>query len=328
MFFRSACCTLLFLLCIAALPSLARAQQTPPDYPLEMARLLGQLRSYSQERNATFQLLGNGSLDLFAPETLTPSARTLVNTSLDGILMESYFYGWEMKDDEATPPEARLAWSSALTAAQQLNQPLFNIDYCRSTAAVADSYQKNRQAGFVSLAAPNRQLTKLPQKTQRSNRSDVSRLAQAKNFLVLLNPEEFASRSLYLAALRACAFDLLIIDPTFNSSPLTPDEVRSLKRKPQGGQRLVLAYLSIAEAEDYRPYWQKDWKQSPPAWLVAANPDWVGNFKVRYWQSGWQQLLFGSRNAQLDRILSTDFDGAMLDVVDGYQYFLDNPDVQ
>ncbi len=327
MFFRSACCTLFLLLCTVALPSLARAQQTPIDYPLEMARLLGQLRSYSQERSATFQLLGNGSLDLFAPETLTPSARTLVSANLDGILIESYFYGWEMKDDEATPPEARLASSPALTAAQQLGKPLFNIDYCLSPSTVADSYQENRQAGFVSLAAPNRQLTKLPQKTQRSNRSDVSRLAQAKNFLVLLNPEEFASRSLYLNALRACAFDLLIIDPTFNGSPLTPDEVRSLKRKPQGGQRLVLAYLSIAEAEEYRPYWQPDWKQSPPAWLVTANPDWVGNFKVRYWQNDWQQLLFGSDAAQLDRILAASFDGAMLDVVDGYQYFLDNPDV-
>ncbi|TAN37800.1 MAG: hypothetical protein EPN23_04615 [Verrucomicrobia bacterium] len=44
------------------------------------------------------------------------------------------------------------------------------------------------------------------------------------------------------------------------------------------------AYLSIGEAGDYRGYWEKEWSAQPPTWLGAENPDWKGNFKVRYWQ--------------------------------------------
>jgi endo-alpha-1,4-polygalactosaminidase (GH114 family) len=30
---------------------------------------------------------------------------------------------------------------------------------------------------------------------------------------------------------------------------------------------LVIAYMSIGEAEDYRYYWKEEWKNNPPEWL-------------------------------------------------------------
>lgn len=35
------------------------------------------------------------------------------------------------------------------------------------------------------------------------------------------------------------------------------EQIESLKRKAIGGKRLVIAYFSIGEAEDYRNYWKK-----------------------------------------------------------------------
>ena len=79
--------------------------------------------------------------------------------------------------------------------------------------------------------------------------------------------------------------------------------------------------MSVGEAEDHRPYWKAEWKQKRPNWIAEENEDWEGNFKVKYWTKEWRQLLYGSKDAYLDQILATGFDGAFLDVVDAYEYF-------
>lgn len=66
--------------------------------------------------------------------------------------------------------------------------------------------------------------------------------------------------------------DLLVIDEAFegaSSVARRPELLRALKRKPDGSRRLVLAYLSIGEAEDYRPYWNRKWVEPVP---VRAPP--------------------------------------------------------
>ena len=71
------------------------------------------------------------------------------------------------------------------------------------------------------------------------------------------------------------------MDLFFNDgTPFTSSEIAQIKNKANGGKRLVLAYMSIGEAEDYRYYWQKDWERNKPSWLDAENPDWPGNYKV------------------------------------------------
>ncbi len=321
---RLFCFLLGLLLTTATAPSNA-SPAILKDPTKEMTVLLSKLHTYALKQNPSFQLLGNGSLDLFSPETLTHEDRGIVAASLDGVLFESYFYGWEMKDDAATPPEVHLEWSEALKAASAHHLPLFNIDYCSTTSNVASSYKKNQNAKIVSFAAPARNLTRLPsfpEKPFNENDSDIRKLQQVRNFMILLNPEEFSSRQAYLDELRKSAFDLLIIDATFNGSALTLTEINSLKHKPQGGKRLVFAYLSIGEAETYRKYWQQSWQTAPPDWLAEKNPDWDGNFKVHYWEKEWHDILFGTKSSQLDLIIAAGFDGSMLDVVDAYQYYL------
>lgn len=315
----------LLLLFFACLPPTVSQALSPVEQPAnEMVRLLERLHQYSQEKAPSFQLIGNGALDLLSPGVLDEPDRRRVAASLDGIMTESLFYGWEMKDDEASPPAVLVEWSAALKTAADNGLTVFNIDYCSTPANRRDSDRKNRDQRLISFAAPSRQLTKLGE-PRSASRANVATLQQVTSFQILLNPEEFSSRTTYLQALAGSRCDLLLIDPTYNGSPLTANEVNALKRKPQGGQRLVFAYLSIGEAENYRSYWQPSWTAQPPDWLVAQNPDWDGNFKVRYWQTDWQNILFGSPSSQLDRILAAGFNGAMLDVVDAYQFFVESP---
>jgi len=112
--------------------------------------------------------------------------------------------------------------------------------------------------------------------------------------------------------------DLIVVDPILNSRDIAAEVVQSMKRRPDGRRRLVMAYLSLGEAENYRDYWQDEWSKKPPSWMGPENPNWPNNFVVRYWDPDWQTLQFGQPNAILDRIIRAGFDGVFLDRVDAY----------
>lgn len=91
----------------------------------------------------------------------------------------------------------------------------------------------------------------------------------------------------------------------------------------------ALAYLSIGEAENYRYYWRRDWVRqkdsnaftpSAPAWLGRTNPDWRGNYKVRYWDPAWRDEVLAP---YLRRIVRQGFRGVYLDIIDGFDYWAD-----
>ena len=123
------------------------------------------------------------------------------------------------------------------------------------------------------------------------------------------------------SAIKASPYDLAVIDYGFDKdyAAAFPREVVDLMRKkPDGSRRMVLAYISIGEAEDYRYYWRNSWRLTRPEWLEPENPDWPGNYLVQYWHPEWQSLIFGSPNAYLDRIIDAGFDGAYLDGIDKF----------
>ena len=69
------------------------------------------------------------------------------------------------------------------------------------------------------------------------------------------------------------------------------------------------------------PYWDSGWEITPPAWLAEENPYWPSNYKVRYWQQGWQDIIFGNDSSYLKKILDAGFDGVYLDIIDAFEYF-------
>jgi len=119
----------------------------------------------------------------------------------------------------------------------------------------------------------------------------------------------------------ASDYDLMVIDYAREGSTdlaFSRAEMAMMQRKPDGSPRIVLAYLSIGEAEDYRAYWQRSWSDAPPGWLGVENPDWPGNYAVRYWVQEWQRQIFGAPDAYLDAIIAAGFDGVYLDRVDAF----------
>ncbi len=83
--------------------------------------------------------------------------------------------------------------------------------------------------------------------------------------------------------------------------------------------KVVLAYMSIGEAEDYRFYWDEDWYEDPPEWLGKENPEWPGNYAVKYWNEDWKGII----REYVERVLDQGFDGVYLDKVDEFEYWAD-----
>ena len=128
------------------------------------------------------------------------------------------------------------------------------------------------------------------------------------------------------AVLASVPYDAIVIDYSRDGrdeTALTAPEVARMKVKPDGTPRVVLAYMSIGEAESYRFYWKRHWGDfwmvpnviTKPAWRGKLNGEWGGNYAVRYWDPDWQAIITGE-GGYLDRILKAGFDGVWLDKVD------------
>ena len=127
-----------------------------------------------------------------------------------------------------------------------------------------------------------------------------------------------------VAALSQLDVDLIVIDYA-RSSPevappveLTREEVELLRKRPDGGRRIVLAYLSIGEAEEYRFYWKAEFAKVRPAWHAARNNRWPDNHRVRFWMDAWKEIIVRRTGSYLDRIQDAGFDGVYLDRIDVY----------
>jgi cysteinyl-tRNA synthetase, unknown class len=105
--------------------------------------------------------------------------------------------------------------------------------------------------------------------------------------------------------------DLVVIDLFRDDGAFTRAQVEQMQRKPDGSRRVVLSYMSIGEAEDYRWYWP----HRSSAWLGAENSKWRGNYGVRFWHADWQQIIF----EYTDKIVAAGFDGVYLDKVDEFE---------
>ncbi len=137
----------------------------------------------------------------------------------------------------------------------------------------------------------------------------------------VLQAEKLApSASQAAERLAECDRDWIVLDAFFQPPRRwRPAELERIRRGKPG--RKILAYLSIGEAERYRPYWKKSWERRRPLFLGPENPQWKGNYQVRYWRPEWQRLIL----EEVSRIVRTGFDGLFLDKVDAFEDYEFDP---
>ena len=295
------------------------------DYAEEMRSFVINLSNYAKDNTPSFIVIPQNASPLIAKdEAVNAGIASAYVNAIDGQGQEDLYYGYK-KDDKASPDESIEEKESFLDLGHNNGLKILVTDYCYSPSNITDSYSKNESKSYISFAATERELNVIPSNPiHHVNNTDVSNLSLAKNFLYLINPEGYESKKEFVDALDATKYDVFIIDLFFNgNAALTASDLQQLQSKPNGARRLVIAYMSIGEAEDYRFYWDEKWnvRKNEPIWLYEENKQWKGNYKVFYWEKAWQNIIFGNQNAYLDKIMAAGFDGVYLDIIDAYEFF-------
>ena len=143
------------------------------------------------------------------------------------------------------------------------------------------------------------------------------RLSKVSHWFYLL---DFDGNSPVMGRIAKSAYDMVVVEPIFTERENAGFNVSGMVRRLKGkiGQRLVLAYIDIGEAEAWRTYWKPGWRIGNPGWIVADDPDgWDGNYPVAYWNEGWRRIWLG-KGGYIEALVRAGFDGIYLDWVEAY----------
>ena len=123
------------------------------------------------------------------------------------------------------------------------------------------------------------------------------------------------------------SYDLLVVEPTFTVKGSESFDAKGMVAKLKAGKpgRLVIAYVDIGEAERFRVYWAKSWKQptkkkrGDPVFLLAPDPDgWKDDVSIAFWHPEWKALWLGEHGL-IQQIMAAGFDGVYMDWVEACQ---------
>lgn len=225
--------------------------------------------------------------------------------------------------DLASPAEVAefQLWSSVRSTRDPAQLKLFLLAYPKSQFGQDVRKLLSEVMEAEPSAADN---PKLPSTVPSTRSSSDIQLSDVRNWMFQIQELDEDGA---VEALAATEYDMLVIEAGYNFSEWaydTQEIVSELRNKPGGGPRVLLAYIDIGEAEDYRDYWQNDWiapeenARGFPEFLITTDPDgWAGNYPVAYWEEAWQSLWLGSNGIVAD-LARYGFDGVYLDWIEAY----------
>jgi cysteinyl-tRNA synthetase len=292
---------------------IAAAQADGKDPAVEMVTFIQEMKQYAINRNPDFLVIQQNAV------SLCDDHPELFNI-IDAISQEAVRFDGDATDDWNDP--TGYDWKNEVSLVdyyleyleEYINAgvPVFNCEYALNYALTA--YSKSIARGFIPYVS-QRSLARLTSTPPPGYGTVSMDLSSVKSFLYQLQELDFK-------AVGETFFDLVIMDYSLGGEEegeYTAVQIDSVRQR-SDGERIILSYMSIGEAEDYRFYWKDGWKPGKPSWLGPENPDWGGNYKVKFWEQGWQDIIF----SYTDRILDAGFDGVYLDIIDAYDYYIDD----
>jgi len=234
--------------------------------------------------------------------------------AIDGIGVEEIFYNGAF-----APDDYRIEMLQQLNASEKI----LVSEYVNDNANITDALSRNYSQGFISFVRNNENYDyiQIPANVPFENATNITSLSLAQNYLYLIGTSQYSSKQELIDAVAETNYDLVIIDLFFDDVVFTAAEINQLKLKKNGGQRLVISYVSIGSAEKYRYYYKKGWGHHHPLWLKKKYEGYPDEFWVKFWKKDWQDIIYGNDGSYLKKILDSGFDGCYLDNVEAY-YFL------
>ncbi|MFW9932196.1 MAG: endo alpha-1,4 polygalactosaminidase [Candidatus Thorarchaeota archaeon] len=128
-------------------------------------------------------------------------------------------------------------------------------------------------------------------------------------------------------------YDLLVLEPTRSdrdSSDFDTAGMVSMLHASSSANfdsKLVIAYVDIGQAEDWRWYWNDSWipptetNRGEPDFLLSVDPDgWEGNYPVAFWYEDWKDIMLYDEGSSIQQILDDGFDGIYMDWIEAYDH--------
>lgn len=308
------------IIVLVLLTTVARAQKKENKSSIaaeKMQELVVDISRYARSIDSTFIIIPQNGPELaFEKLNANGAFRADYMDAVDGIAVEDLFFNGKMKTDK---------YRLQLLQKLQKKKQVMVSDFITDQSKVADVQAKIDKEGFLLYPrlSNNEYYREIPEIVPLENDNDILKLSDAKNYLYLINPANILTKRAYIKAIADTNFDMVTIDLFFNGEPLTTSDLEKLKTKANGGRRIVISYVNVGAAENWRQYWKKGWKVNNPAWIKKEYAGYEDEFYVEFWHEDWKKIIFGNDDSYVKKILDAGFDGAFLDNVEAY-YFLYN----
>ena len=129
--------------------------------------------------------------------------------------------------------------------------------------------------------------------------------------------------------------DMLVVEPMATMTDIGDFDAKKMVTRLKDSsstdpkyRKLVLAYVDIGQAEEWRLYFKDDWRPptafgpASPDFMIGEDPDgWAGNYPVAFWDTRWKGIIIYNTNVNnnvLNTILDLGFDGIYMDWVEAY----------
>jgi len=284
-----------------------------PGFVVEMQEFVKDISAYAKGKSSDFIIIPqNGEELAFNNAEPDDGLCTPYIDAIDGVGIEELFYDNRLRVDNY-----RLKMLQTL----KNHVKVMVADFVGNDANIADSKKRSADEGFIAFprSKDNYDYMLIPTTgITGENASNVAVLADAKNYLYLISTEKYANKQAMINAIKATNYDVVLIDLFFDEIALSSDDIEQLKTKANGGKRLVICYVSVGSAENYRYYWKDGWKKGNPSWLKKNYEGYPDEFWVEFWHKDWRDIIFGNPDSYIDKIIAAGFDGAYLDNVEAY----------
>lgn len=281
-----------------------------------MQQFVIDLAKYSRERKPGFIIIPQNGPELgFVNAKPEGAFADEYINAIDAFAVEELFY-----NGTYSPDEYRIELLKKLRA----KKPVMVSEFISEDANIKDAIDRNEKLGFICFprSKENYHYNIIPKQIPNENADNITDMSQVRNYLYLINNGKFDNKEDLISKVSKTNFDMITIDLFFyRKNMYTPAEIERLKTKANGGKRLVICYMNIGAAENWRYYWKLNWKLGEPDWLAKRYEGYEDEYWVKYWEPEWQEIIFGNDDSYLKKILDAGFDGAYLDNTEAY-YFL------
>jgi cysteinyl-tRNA synthetase len=301
---------------------------TPPllDYKRDIKYLVENISDYSHLYNKRFVVIVNDGYELLTKDAQKNGVVDLEYVSrINGMHINGLNYGPDSLNKAVTDGD-RNSINDWLKISKANMIPTFVTDYSNEPAKMLESYTNNLLKAYipyVSVNTNNTEIPNYPDTVVNSNIDSVFTTLICRNFILIPNLSNYASKHDFIEVMKNKNYDMIIIDWNFNAtSTWSKLELDSLKIKANGAKRMVLSYVSIGQAQNNRFYWEKRFTDVPPLWLFDEDKKHKGYFNIKYWDSDWQHFMYGTDDSYTRKITKAGFDGVYLDKLkEGYTYW-------